>query len=271
MKSLFVFADGIWKSRVTPYLTNICKIAQSIEEVDAQSPPTVIFCDEEGKLLGGAFGSSIDNNIEQAYQFLSFNYREGDKISGASTLRTSLLVLLISFIVIQGPAVWAQTRTESDAFLQNLATLSELRTQAESRVRLLQALQADGEIPAQILRRGELLYEDARAAMNSWLDAVERGYEIYGGSPRNPVPEKLQQGARSAGDFLSYADDLILGEKRNPAVIVAALGLIPKVIEAGASVWKAWREMSTADQQKRKEFILDLDKTAKWSAFETIK
>jgi hypothetical protein len=174
-------------------------------------------------------------------------------------------------IVLQGPAVWAQTRTESDAFLQNLATLSELRTQAESRVRLLQALHADGEIDAQILRRGELLYEDARAAMNSWLDAVEKGYEIYGRSPGDPVPEKLRQGARSAGDFLSYADDLILGGKRNPAVVAAALGLIPNVIEAGVSVWKEWREMTTADQQKRKDFILDLDKTARWSAFETIK
>jgi hypothetical protein len=71
--------------------------------------------------------------------------------------------------------------------------------------------------------------------MNSWLNAVETGYEIYGGSPTDPVPEQLRQGAHSAGNFLSYADDLILGEKRSPAVIAAALGLIPKVIEAGVS------------------------------------
>lgn len=163
--------------------------------------------------------------------------------------------------------VSAQPKADNGNLLQNLATLSELRTQAESRVRLLKGLHAEGEIDAQSLRRAQLLYEDARAAMNAWLDAAETGYDIaHRGPPSDSVPEKLQLGARRAGDFLSYADKLILGESRGSNVVEAVVGLVSKVIDAGVTVWK---DVRTSNDQRRKQIALDLDRT-RWPAFESI-
>ncbi len=168
---------------------------------------------------------------------------------------------------MQSSPATAQTNADSGHFLQNLATLSELRTQAESRVRLLKGLHADGEIDAKSLRRGQLLYEDARAAMNAWLDAVETGYDIASkGTPGDPVPEKLQLGTHRASEFLAYADKLILGESRGPDVVEAALSLVSKAVDAGVAVWK---EIKEGNKQHRKQIAVALDRT-RWSAFESI-
>ena len=108
MKRLIVCCDGTWQKLASPYPTNVVKIAQAIKPSCSKGISQIVFYDEgvgsgnmaeklfaEGdKILGGAFGIGIDNNIEDAYRFLSFNYEPGDQIylfgfsRGAFTVRS---------------------------------------------------------------------------------------------------------------------------------------------------------------------------------------
>ena len=107
MKRLIVCCDGTWQTLISPYPTNVIKLAQAIQSSD-RGIPQIVFYDEgvgagnmaerffaEGdKILGGAFGIGIDNNIQDAFRFLSLNYEPGDEIylfgfsRGAYTVRS---------------------------------------------------------------------------------------------------------------------------------------------------------------------------------------
>ncbi len=108
MKRLIVCCDGTWQKLSSPYPTNVVKIAQAIKPSDSNGIPQIIFYDEgvgagnqaekllarADKILGGAFGIGIDNNIQDAYRFLCLNYDIGDEIylfgfsRGAYTVRS---------------------------------------------------------------------------------------------------------------------------------------------------------------------------------------
>jgi len=115
MKRLIVCCDGTWQKLKSPYPTNVVKIAQGIRPSCIQDGKTIsqiVFYDEGVgtdivddnslfswvntvlRVIGGAFGSGIDHNIQQAYRFLSLNYEDGDEIylfgfsRGAFTVRS---------------------------------------------------------------------------------------------------------------------------------------------------------------------------------------
>lgn len=107
-KRLIVCADGTWQKLQSPYPTNVVKIAQAIKPSDQDGIPQIVFYSEGvgsgntatklfaqvDRILGGACGIGIDNNIEAAYRFLSLNYEPGDEIylfgfsRGAYTVRS---------------------------------------------------------------------------------------------------------------------------------------------------------------------------------------
>jgi len=107
MKRLVVCCDGTWQNLTSPYPTNVVKIAQAIKP-SSKGISQIVFYDEgvgagntaekvlaEGdKILGGAFGVGIDNNIQNAYRFLCLNYEPNDEIylfgfsRGAYTVRS---------------------------------------------------------------------------------------------------------------------------------------------------------------------------------------
>lgn len=108
MKRLVVCCDGTWQRLTSSYPTNVIKIAQAVKPVASDGTPQIVFYDEGigtgdefDKLLGGAFGWGIDQNIQDAYRFLCLNYIEGDEIylfgfsRGAYTVRS--LVGLIAY------------------------------------------------------------------------------------------------------------------------------------------------------------------------------
>lgn len=101
MKRLIVCCDGTWQKLKSPYPTNVVKIAQGIRPSCIQDGKTIsqiVFYDEGVgtdivddnslfswvntvlRVIGGAFGSGIDNDIQEAYRFLSLNYEPGDEI-----------------------------------------------------------------------------------------------------------------------------------------------------------------------------------------------
>lgn len=102
LKRLIVCCDGTWQKLNSEYPTNVVKITQAIKPVaENGNIQQVVFYDEgvgtgdvlDG-LFGGAFGWGIDQNIQDAYRFLSLNYQHGDEIylygfsRGAYTVRS---------------------------------------------------------------------------------------------------------------------------------------------------------------------------------------
>lgn len=91
MKRLVVCCDGTWNRLDAPHPTNVVKAAEAVLPRDAGGTEQIVFYDEgvgtgEGRLplldriLGGALGEGLDQNIQDAYRFLVFNYAEGDEI-----------------------------------------------------------------------------------------------------------------------------------------------------------------------------------------------
>lgn len=88
MKRLIVCCDGTWQKLENPYPTNVVKMAQAVKPTASDGTPQIVFYDEgigtgddkKDKILGGAFGKGIDNNIQDGYRFLALNYVPGDEI-----------------------------------------------------------------------------------------------------------------------------------------------------------------------------------------------
>lgn len=111
MKRLVVCCDGTWNKPDSAHITNIEKIARTIQTDPTPCGGTqqlVLYVGGVGigykldQLLGGAFGSGLFNNVKTAYRFLALNYEEGDEIfvfgfsRGAYTARS--LVGMIGYV-----------------------------------------------------------------------------------------------------------------------------------------------------------------------------
>lgn len=105
MKHIAIFCDGTWNRLDAPYPTNVVRLAEAVAWRDAQGRTQTVYYDEgvgagDGSfqkldsLAGGAFGTGLMKNVEEAYRFLAFNYEPGDAIHifgfsrGAFTART---------------------------------------------------------------------------------------------------------------------------------------------------------------------------------------
>ncbi|NJN22678.1 MAG: DUF2235 domain-containing protein [Leptolyngbya sp. RL_3_1] len=101
-KRLIVCCDGTWNSLNMACPTNVVKLSQACQPTAIDGTPQILYYDEGlgtsgyvvDKLLGGAFGWGIDENIQDAYRFLCLNYTDGDKVylfgfsRGAYTVRS---------------------------------------------------------------------------------------------------------------------------------------------------------------------------------------
>ncbi|MDY7012231.1 MAG: DUF2235 domain-containing protein [Cyanobacteriota bacterium] len=107
MKRLIVCCDGTWQNLECPYPTNVVKLAQAIKSESKDDIVQAVYYHEGvgtggsnkvdkkiERIFGGAFGEGIDQNIQDAYRFLSLNYSPGDEIylfgfsRGAYTVRS---------------------------------------------------------------------------------------------------------------------------------------------------------------------------------------
>jgi uncharacterized protein (DUF2235 family) len=99
-KRLIICSDGTWQDLQTPSPTNVVRIAQAIAPADGTGVSQIVYYDpgvgsERGnKLVGGAFGRGLDDNIAEMYRFLALNYCPGDELflfgfsRGAYTVRS---------------------------------------------------------------------------------------------------------------------------------------------------------------------------------------
>ena len=102
MKRLVVCCDGTWNRPDQKHPTNVVKMSRAIAPKGADGTPQVVFYDRgvgTGNLLdrltGGAFGTGLERNVEDAYRFLMHNYEDDDQIflfgfsRGAYTARSA--------------------------------------------------------------------------------------------------------------------------------------------------------------------------------------
>ena len=89
MKRLVVCCDGTWNEPASAHVTNIEKIARTVCTDPGRADGVqqlVLYVGGVGigykldRLLGGAFGSGLFNNVKTAYRFLALNYEDGDEI-----------------------------------------------------------------------------------------------------------------------------------------------------------------------------------------------
>ena len=91
MKRLVICCDGTWNRPDNAHVTNIEKIARTVETdpVDGDPPAQqmVLYLSGVGtsgytvdRLLGGAFGFGLFDNMRSGYRFLALNYDPGDEI-----------------------------------------------------------------------------------------------------------------------------------------------------------------------------------------------
>jgi uncharacterized protein (DUF2235 family) len=89
MKRLVVCCDGTWNEPASAHVTNIEKIARTVCTDPGRTDGVqqlVLYVGGVGigykldRLLGGAFGSGLFNNVKTAYRFLALNYEDGDEI-----------------------------------------------------------------------------------------------------------------------------------------------------------------------------------------------
>ncbi|QVM82745.1 DUF2235 domain-containing protein [Novosphingobium decolorationis] len=130
-KSLIVCCDGTWNSadqKGEP--TNVTKMARAILPRTATGRAQVIYYDEGvgsgnvlDRVVGGAFGTGLGTNVQQAYRFLCQNYEPGDSLflfgfsRGAYTVRSLAGLVGLVGLVRKGdldklPEIWAYYRMD---------------------------------------------------------------------------------------------------------------------------------------------------------------
>jgi len=86
-RRLIVFFDGTWQEPAnTPEPTNVVKLLRAVPSSDKDVSQIVFYDRGVGtggyinKLVGGAFGSGLQENVIDGYRFLANNYQKGDEI-----------------------------------------------------------------------------------------------------------------------------------------------------------------------------------------------
>lgn len=93
MKRIAIFCDGTWNRSDATDPTNVMRLARAVRRSADETAQQVIYVAGVGsgrgtnfvsrladKISGGAFGTGLYSNIEEAYWHLAFNYEPGDEI-----------------------------------------------------------------------------------------------------------------------------------------------------------------------------------------------
>ncbi|MDA1258272.1 MAG: DUF2235 domain-containing protein [Chloroflexi bacterium] len=102
-RRIVICCDGTWNRPDQKNPTNVVRLARSVTPVAADGESQIVFYDQGvgtgpwlDRLTGGAFGSGLVKNVEDAYRFLVHNYEDGDKVfffgfsRGAFTARSTV-------------------------------------------------------------------------------------------------------------------------------------------------------------------------------------
>ncbi len=156
-------------------------------------------------------------------------------------------------------------KPQKEALYQSVEILSEAKSRAESRVKLVRALVADGELGSEGLRSLQVAYADARARVNAGLDRLLVELETAKvQESAEPYREVASSAAQQIAVFLAACDKEILGDDRG--VLEAGLGAAGSISSALVDIWKTLRGEKT---ERHLALIRRID-SLRWDPFEGI-
>ena len=84
-KRIVICCDGTWNTPDRP--TNVVKLVRGIKPIGTDGRHQVVFYDQGvgtynvvDRVIGGAFGKGVEQNVLDAYRFIAHNYQIGDEI-----------------------------------------------------------------------------------------------------------------------------------------------------------------------------------------------
>ena len=91
MKRIIICCDGTWNNLDSPQQTNVVYLAENIALHDDAENQQIIYYNAGigthspilnglNRLIGGAFGTGLIENVQDCYRFLVFNFEVGDEI-----------------------------------------------------------------------------------------------------------------------------------------------------------------------------------------------
>jgi len=154
---------------------------------------------------------------------------------------------------------------QQEILYDSVEILSQTKSRAESRVRLLRSLHKDGEVDSQQLNRLRILYNEARAEVNGGLDRLIVELESTGEKESSePYARVAERAARYAAQFLSESDTAIFGDDRG--AIETGVKVADSLIGALVDVWKTIRGERVEQNRKLSQRI----ESFKWHNFDAI-
>ena len=176
-----------------------------------------------------------------------------------------LILLVAAIVTFQGTPGMADDASQQ-ALLDDIEVLSQAKSLAESRVKLLRALVDDGELTSGDLRPLQVQYDDARARVNASFDRIVFELELTRApEPAESFEELAQRASREVSAFLRQSNAVILGQDRSPAgvaAIEAAPGLFGSIVE----IWKVLR----GEKKERRAALVARVESLKWDAFDAV-
>jgi hypothetical protein len=168
---------------------------------------------------------------------------------------------MLSLIVAFGPggSAWGQPSSE---WSREIETFAQQKNKAEDSARQLKKGYVKKKLSEQSLQKGEILYNDAKAAFNGYITQYQ--FDIRAG--RQPSQKNLQVAVEKSEKFNAYADEQVYGASRGPAVVAVIASLVTALTKAGLNIWGEYRR---ATKQEREALSQELDKL-KWQPFEQI-
>ena len=209
-KTLVVCCDGTWKRADEKDVSNVEKIARSIQLRDPRGEPQIVHYSKGvgatgiwlERLLAGALGLGLDDAISDCYRFLALNFEPGDRVfvfgfsRGAYTARS--LCGMIDHVGLLTPAGVAGNQ------LGKANTLYRTRPQAKDRRR------QPPEVPEHTEALGELTVHPADAVAIDFLGVFDTvgalGIPGFSGSKYKFHNVSLSPMVRSARQALALAD-----------------------------------------------------------------
>jgi len=188
MKRLIVCCDGTWQKLKSEYPTNVVKIAQGIKPSCDKGIAQIVFYDEGVgtdifndeslfswvntvlRVIGGAFGSGIDHNIQEAYRFLSLNYEPGDEIYLFGFSRGSFTVRSLAGLINCSGGLLSLPRIRDIPFAYDLYKDTTLTLKEKEKLRKL-------PIPFKYLENADIIKKCREEAFNIYRDRKNLSFE----------------------------------------------------------------------------------------------
>jgi uncharacterized protein (DUF2235 family) len=189
MKRLIVCCDGTWQKLKSEYPTNVVKIAQGILPSSRKDGIAQIVFYDEGvgtdivdddsifswvntvlRVIGGAFGSGINNDIQEAYRFLSLNYEPGDEIYLFGFSRGSFTVRSLAGLINCSGGLLSLPLIREIPFAYDLYKDTTLTFKEKEKLRKL-------PIPFKYLENADIIKKCREEAFNIYRDRKNLSFE----------------------------------------------------------------------------------------------